>query len=143
MRRAFASTLGRLEVHQQPFARHRISSSIMHGTAVPVPVHTKTPTMMLAGPTFSRSQSHYSQGTVSEYVEDSEPEREERRVRQKSSSTQPRINHRVKLDPEVIELSDSEESACAGLSTASVLKPKERPCIIINVSGMSSSSATT
>ncbi|KAL7282457.1 hypothetical protein ACG7TL_003928 [Trametes sanguinea] len=89
---------------------------------------------MIAGPLLSRSQSQFSQGAVSEYVEDSEPEREERRVRQKSQSKQPRTTVPVKSVPaEVIELSDSEKSVRAAPSKLSTSKQRDRPRIIIEI----------
>ncbi|KAI9063166.1 hypothetical protein FKP32DRAFT_730754 [Trametes sanguinea] len=130
MRRAFVAAVT-LRLLQQHRCGNRTSTfAAVVGTAA---VRHPSSRTMIAGPLFSRSQSHFSQDTVSEYVEDSEPEREERRVRQRSQSKQPRTKIPVKTALDVIELSDSEDSGQAGPSKPSTSKKPERPRIVIDV----------
>ncbi|OJT10172.1 hypothetical protein TRAPUB_13277 [Trametes pubescens] len=91
---------------------------------------------MLAGPLLARSQSHFSQSSVPEYVEDSEPEREERRTKEKSRRKKkpPEVNI---PSAEVIELTDSDASYHAGTVQRSSPKVQKGPIIVIDLSDSS------
>lgn len=89
---------------------------------------------MLA-PLLARSQSHFSQSSVPEYVEDSEPEREERRTQEKSRRKKKRPEVNIP-STEVIELTDSDASYHAGRLQPFSPKVKKGPIIVIDISGM-------
>ncbi|TBU32712.1 hypothetical protein BD311DRAFT_803422 [Dichomitus squalens] len=99
-------------------------------------------------PSFSRSQSWASQArtdTTEEYVEDSEPERQERRLKAKTRRVQ--VQRRktppaavVQPAEDVIELTDSSPSRP---NTSVPQRIKAKPIVIIDVSDSSDSSAYT
>lgn len=89
---------------------------------------------MLA-PLLARSQSHFSQSSVPEYVEDSEPEREERRTQEKSRRKKKRPEVNIP-STEVIELTDSDASYHAGRLQPVSPKVKKGPISVIDISGM-------
>ncbi|KAH9846975.1 hypothetical protein C2E23DRAFT_742884 [Lenzites betulinus] len=97
---------------------------------------------MLAGPLLVRSQSHFSQASVSEYVEDSEPEREERRSkikpRQKKTA---RVEAPIPPLADVIELTDSDDvSYHLRHSHARSPQALNDPVVVIDVSESSDDS---
>ncbi|KAI0352892.1 hypothetical protein OH77DRAFT_1522956 [Trametes cingulata] len=92
---------------------------------------------MLAGPLPARSHSFFSQGSVSEYVEDSEPEREIRRTQEKTRLKKKRANPPVQHAAEVIELTDSEESCHDPAPPSSRAKGKEKSVTVIDISDSS------
>lgn len=90
---------------------------------------------MLAGPLLARSQSYFSQASVSEYVEDSEPEREQRRSQEKARRKKKRPE--VVIPPaEVIELTDSEASYHAEIAPTTTPGSQKKPIAVIDISGM-------
>ncbi|KAI0375702.1 hypothetical protein BV20DRAFT_1047981 [Pilatotrama ljubarskyi] len=92
---------------------------------------------MLAGPLPVRSQSFFSQGSVSEYVEDSEPEREVRRTQEKTRRKKKRADLPVQPVAEVIELTDSEKSYRDPAPSSSRAKAKDKPFLVIDISDTS------
>lgn len=102
---------------------------------VPGPYRSLNRGKMLAGPLLARSQSHFSQSSVPEYVEDSEPEREERRTKEKSRRKKKRPEVNIPSS-EVIELTDSDASYHAGRLQPISPKAQKGPIIVIDISGM-------
>ncbi|KAL1944203.1 hypothetical protein VTO73DRAFT_3388 [Trametes versicolor] len=90
---------------------------------------------MLA-PLLARSQSHFSQSSAQEFVEDSEPEREERRTQEKSRRKKKRPEVNIP-STEVIELTDSDASYHAGRLQPVSPKVKKGPIIVIDISDSS------
>ncbi|KAI0650677.1 hypothetical protein C8Q79DRAFT_1006915 [Trametes meyenii] len=90
---------------------------------------------MFAGPgSRPRSQSYFSQGTISECVEDSEPEREERRTRKKKAGCKKKRAATPVQLPEVIELTDSDASYHVADLLPSPPKAKSKPVLVIDIS---------
>ncbi len=88
---------------------------------------------------FSRSQSFASQTNsdqTEDYVEDSEPEREARRLREKACRKKTRSIVRPRPTGEVIELSDSGTSS-ASLAQSSPAHTHAQPLIVVDISGTS------
>ncbi|RDX55689.1 hypothetical protein OH76DRAFT_1478311 [Lentinus brumalis] len=85
---------------------------------------------------FSRSQSVASQTNsdqTEDYVEDSEPEREARRLREKACRKKTRSIVRPRPTGEVIELSDSGTSS-ASLAQSSPAQTHVQPLIVVDIS---------
>ena len=116
------SSLKHLPIFSRPLKRSSRSVLLryIHCAATPVSgspsiakSHRSVCSMSLSGPSFLRSQSLHSQETsgssATECVEDSEPERMERRLREK---TRKKTRTKAKPPPvvEVIELTDSDAS---------------------------------
>ena len=96
--------------------------------------------MPVPGPSFSYSQGLTSQatsnGSTADYVEDSEPERMERRVLEKTRRKKSRTKHKPPPAVEAIELTDSEPSP-PRRSQTQVPRLVVEPLLIIDLSGKS------
>lgn len=93
---------------------------------------------MLAGPSHTRSQTSCSQASASEYVEDSEPEREQRRIKKRSSDKQQHADFRVQSSQDVIELTDSDSSDHDDDAQPPIpmVSARGKPLIVIEISGV-------
>ncbi|KAI0660922.1 hypothetical protein C8Q70DRAFT_932566 [Cubamyces menziesii] len=94
---------------------------------------------MLAGPSHARNETNCSQASVSEYVEDSEPEREERRIKKRSFRKKRHTDVPVRSSQEVIELTDSDPSDHDDAIRPSVptVGAREKPLLVIEISDSS------
>ncbi|KAI0832485.1 hypothetical protein BC628DRAFT_1414781 [Trametes gibbosa] len=93
---------------------------------------------MLVEPLLVRSQSYFSQGSVSEYVEDSEPEREELRTKVRSRQKKTRVEAPIPPLVDVIELTDSDDvSYLPSHPHAHLPEASANPTIVIDVSDSS------
>ncbi|KAI9000952.1 hypothetical protein BD414DRAFT_473149 [Trametes punicea] len=95
---------------------------------------------MLASPSLARSQTTFSQTTPSEYVEDSEPERQERRVKEKSRRKKTRTESPAKPPIDILELTDSDSDHHAS-PQHSALKARDEAIVVIDITDSSGDSS--
>ncbi|KAI0677485.1 hypothetical protein C8Q78DRAFT_1002906 [Trametes maxima] len=131
MKRAAALLLRHSHLPHLP--RPPASPRVFANPSLPTTVTLRSPGIMLAGPSRLRSQTHSSQASVSEYVEDSEPEREERRTRKKKASCKKKRAPTPVQLPEVIELTDSDASYHVADLLPSPTKAKSKPVLVIDI----------
>ncbi|KAI0335528.1 hypothetical protein GY45DRAFT_1350736 [Cubamyces sp. BRFM 1775] len=110
----------------------------------PVTVLPPRSKIMLADPSHARSQMNCFQTSASEYVEDSEPEREQRRVKKKSFNRKKHAAAPIRPSQEVIELTDSEPSDLDDgiLPPIPVAGARAKPLVVIEISDTSDFSVT-